>query len=62
MLKRHKIKCDLCVVGGGMSGLCAAISATREGLSVVLMNERPFTSLTKRNLHTLFGKCAPNAS
>lgn len=41
MLKRHKIKCDLCVVGGGMSGLCAAISAAREGLSVVLMHERP---------------------
>lgn len=41
MLKRNRIQCDFCVVGGGMAGLCAAISAAREGLSVVLMHERP---------------------
>ncbi len=41
MLKKKVLECDLCVVGGGMSGLCAAISAAREGLSVVLMHERP---------------------
>lgn len=41
MLKRKKIKTDLCVVGGGMSGICAAIAAAREGISVVLMHERP---------------------
>ena len=41
MLKKKLIDCDLCVVGGGMSGLAAAISASREGLKVVLMPERP---------------------
>ncbi|MBE5869140.1 MAG: FAD-dependent oxidoreductase [Lachnospiraceae bacterium] len=41
MLKRKNIKCDLCVIGGGMAGLAAAISAAREGLQVVLMHERP---------------------
>lgn len=41
MLETTHISCDLCVVGGGMAGLCAAISAAREGLSVVLMHERP---------------------
>ena len=41
MLKRKHIDCDLCVVGGGMSGICAAISAAREGIKVVLMHERP---------------------
>ncbi len=41
MLKTKHITCDLCVVGGGMSGLVAAISAAREGLKVVLMHERP---------------------
>ena len=41
MLDKKHIECDLCVVGGGMSGLVAAISAAREGLSVVLMHERP---------------------
>lgn len=32
---------DLCVVGGGLAGLCAAVSAARHGASVVLMQERP---------------------
>lgn len=41
MLDKKHIYCDLCVVGGGMAGLTAAISAAREGLSVVLMHERP---------------------
>ncbi len=41
MLKKNKIECDLCVIGGGMAGICAAISAAREGLKVVLMHERP---------------------
>ena len=41
MLKKKLLKCDLCVVGGGMAGISAAISAAREGLQVVLMHERP---------------------
>ena len=41
MLDKKLMECDLCVVGGGMSGLVAAISAAREGLNVVLMHERP---------------------
>ncbi len=41
MLAQKQIECDLCVVGGGMSGLAAAISAAREGIKVVLMHERP---------------------
>ncbi|MCL2771757.1 MAG: FAD-dependent oxidoreductase [Oscillospiraceae bacterium] len=32
---------DLCVVGGGLSGICAAISAARLGLKVVIMQDRP---------------------
>lgn len=32
---------DLCVVGGGLAGLCAAVQAARRGLSVVLMQDRP---------------------
>ena len=41
MLKRNKINCDVCVIGGGISGMCAAIRAARCGASVVLMHERP---------------------
>ena len=32
---------DLCVVGGGMAGLCCAISAARHGIKVVLVQDRP---------------------
>ena len=41
MLNTVHIDCDLCVIGGGLSGMAAAISAAREGLKVVLMQERP---------------------
>ena len=41
MLNTIHLTCDLCVVGGGISGMAAAISAAREGLKVILMHERP---------------------
>ena len=41
MLDRKQIECDLCVVGGGLAGVTAAVSAARAGIRVVLMHERP---------------------
>lgn len=32
---------DLCVIGGGLAGMCAAIAAARHGAKVVLMHDRP---------------------
>ena len=32
---------DFCVVGGGLSGMCAAIAAARHGARVALMQDRP---------------------
>jgi len=32
---------DVCVVGGGMAGLCAAIAAARHGATVALVQDRP---------------------
>ena len=32
---------DFCVIGGGLSGLCAAVAAARHGAQVALMQERP---------------------
>lgn len=32
---------DLAIVGGGMAGVCCAITAARQGLSVVLIHDRP---------------------
>ncbi|HHW08566.1 MAG TPA: FAD-dependent oxidoreductase [Firmicutes bacterium] len=37
--KHHKV--DLCVVGGGLAGMCAAIAAARHGIKVALMHDRP---------------------
>lgn len=34
-------KSDLTIVGGGMAGVCAAITAARAGISVVLVQDRP---------------------
>ena len=36
---RHQA--DICVIGGGMAGMIAAISAARHGARVVLMHDRP---------------------
>ncbi len=41
MLTKKTISADLCVVGGGIAGCFTAISASRRGLKVVLMHERP---------------------
>ena len=40
-LKTEEIDADLVVVGGGLSGTCAAIAAAREGLKVVMVQDRP---------------------
>lgn len=40
-LNEKKLTADLCVVGGGMAGVFAAISAARLGLKTVLIHERP---------------------
>ena len=35
----HKV--DLCVVGGGLAGLCAAVAAARHGARALIMQDRP---------------------
>ena len=40
-LKSCTSEVDLVVIGGGLSGTCAAIAAAREGLKVVLVQDRP---------------------
>ena len=41
MLETILHTCDLCVVGGGLAGMCAAIAAARGGSKVVIMQDRP---------------------
>lgn len=36
-----KLQPDLVVIGGGLSGVCASITAARAGISVVLVQDRP---------------------
>ena len=40
-LKKVFHKADLAIVGGGLSGVCAAITAARGGLDVILIQDRP---------------------
>lgn len=40
-MKTINYQTDLCVVGGGMAGLCASIAAARNGIKVILMHDRP---------------------
>ncbi|MBO9633040.1 MAG: FAD-dependent oxidoreductase [Chitinophagaceae bacterium] len=37
----HELETELVIVGGGVSGVCAAITAARKGVKVVLMQDRP---------------------
>ncbi len=40
-LQKNITKCDICVIGGGLSGCFAALSAARHGSRVVLIQDRP---------------------
>lgn len=40
-LKRINLQADLVIVGGGLAGTCAAVTAAREGAQVVLVQDRP---------------------
>jgi len=40
-LCHEHIKSDFTIVGGGLSGICAAITAARSGVSVTLVQDRP---------------------
>ena len=40
-LKLVELQCDVVVVGGGLSGVCAAIAAARAGSQVTLIQDRP---------------------
>ena len=40
-MKNSAHKTEFCVVGGGLAGMCAAISAARHGVKTVLMHDRP---------------------
>jgi hypothetical protein len=39
-MTRHQLQTDVCVAGGGMAGVCAALSAARNGSRVVLIQDR----------------------
>lgn len=40
-LSRETREFDVCVIGGGMAGLCAAIASARNGARTVLVHDRP---------------------
>jgi len=40
-LKKEVINADLIIVGGGLAGVCAAITAARTGITTILVQDRP---------------------
>ena len=40
MTKKTILQTDLCVVGGGIAGVCTALAAARNGARVELIQER----------------------
>jgi hypothetical protein len=40
-MDRIKHEVDICIVGGGLAGMCAAIAAARRGSRVALVHDRP---------------------
>lgn len=40
-MKTNNYQTDLCVIGGGLAGLCCALAAARHGVSTVLVQDRP---------------------
>lgn len=40
-LHQHELSADLCVVGGGLAGVCTALTAARAGIRVALVQDRP---------------------
>ncbi len=39
-MRRKKLEADLCIAGGGMAGVCAALAAARAGARVTLIQDR----------------------
>ena len=40
-MREYSHKADVCVVGGGIAGMCAAVAAARHGANTILINDRP---------------------
>ncbi|HMJ91321.1 MAG TPA: FAD-dependent oxidoreductase [Candidatus Acidoferrum sp.] len=40
-LKTVSLECDLAIIGGGLAGVCCAITAARAGVKTVLVQDRP---------------------
>ncbi|KAL2807710.1 FAD dependent oxidoreductase-domain-containing protein [Aspergillus granulosus] len=39
--RSESVAADICVCGGGLAGVCTAITAARNGVSVILLQDRP---------------------
>jgi hypothetical protein len=40
-MKKVSVSADICIIGGGMAGVCAALAAARNGAKVALVQDRP---------------------
>ena len=40
-MRKLSYEVDLCVVGGGIAGMCTALAAARHGIKTILIQDRP---------------------
>jgi len=66
--RKKTVNYDVAVIGGGMAGCCAAVSAARNGAKTVLVQDRPVLGgnassemrVTVNGVHSLRDKKKPN--
>ena len=49
--KEVQLEADFVVVGGGLSGVCAAVTAARKGTKTILIQDRPVFVITSYSIH-----------
>ena len=58
--KRENLEYDVVVIGGGLSGICAAIAAARHGAKTALVQARPVlggNSSSEIRMHVAGASC-----
>jgi len=60
-MRTTRLDADLTVVGGGLAGVCAAVTAAREGLRVTLVQDRPVLGGNSSSEVRLWALGAPHA-
>ncbi|MFZ4779038.1 MAG: FAD-dependent oxidoreductase [Terrimicrobiaceae bacterium] len=63
LIQEFSLECDVLVAGGGLSGVCCALSAARNGAQVILVQDRPVlggNASSEIRMHVVGADCHGN--